>query len=96
MVVRPQVTASVPIRDMRNVALILVTDLFLTEEREDMVKFLWGKRGALEAAGAGAGAGGEVFGRRVPAAAAPAASATTNHHLYITGKARTRHDLQSR
>lgn len=59
------------------------TNLFLTEERDEIVKFLWGNRVAEE--GAGEGAGWDVRGRRVPAAAAPAASTTTNHHLYITG-----------
>ncbi|CAH0716524.1 unnamed protein product, partial [Brenthis ino] len=61
--------------------ILLETDLFLTEEREEIVKFLCGKR--VEGAGAGADEDvGEVRGRRLPATLAT--SATTNHHLYIT------------
>lgn len=60
------------------------TDLFLTEERVERVRFLWGKRGEGAGEGAGGGAGGDVRGRRPPAAAAPAASSTNIHNLDIT------------
>ncbi|CAB3225117.1 unnamed protein product [Arctia plantaginis] len=51
---------------------------------EARVRFLWGKRGTAEGAGATCGAGWEVRGKRPPAAAAPAANSTTIHHLDIT------------
>ncbi|KAF9804756.1 hypothetical protein SFRURICE_007659 [Spodoptera frugiperda] len=59
------------------------TDLFRTEDLDARVRFLWGNRGADEAAGGVWGAGGEVRGKRPPAAAAPASN-TTIHHLDIT------------
>lgn len=59
------------------------TDLFLTEDLDARVRFLWGSRGAAEGAGGVWGAGGEVRGRRPPAAAALASNTTINH-LVIT------------
>lgn len=59
------------------------TDLFLTEDLDARVRFLWGNRGATEGAGGVWGAGGEVRGRRPPAATT-LASNTTIHHLDIT------------
>ncbi|OWR43729.1 hypothetical protein KGM_203396 [Danaus plexippus plexippus] len=73
---------------------VCLTDLFLTVEREDIVKFLWGRRGAVDCAGLDAGC--EVRGRRVPAATAVAASVTTSQHLYIAGPGRSRNDRVSR
>ncbi|CAK1554178.1 unnamed protein product [Leptosia nina] len=80
---------------LRNVNICCTSNVRVTkEEREEMVKFLWGKRGGVEGDDAGAEPGRDVRGRRVPAAAAFAASKTTSHHPDITIKAQ--HDLLSR
>lgn len=65
------------------------TDLFLTEERDERVRFLGGSRGAGAGSGAagcgeGTAAAADVRGSRPPAAPASTTTITTNKHPIIT------------